>query len=246
MRVFRGDLHIHTCLSPCGELEMSPMGIVNEAANKGIDVIAICDHNSAENVTAVMEASSETALAVFPGMEITSREEVHVLGIFDRPEDAIAVQSLLYEHLPGRNDEATFGPQVIVDRKGTVLRYNKKLLIGATDLSLETIVDYIHLQNGLAIAAHIDREGFGILGQLGFIPEGLELDALEVSPRLTLKDAQDTFNEYTDFPLLRSSDAHRLNEIGSGTTPFLLETSSFDELKMALTGEQGRYIRYDD
>ena len=245
MRRYHADLHIHTCLSPCGELEMSPMRIVKEAVDKGIDVIAICDHNSAENVTAVMEASRGTDLIVLPAMEVTSKEEVHICGLFHRPEDATAMQALVYEHLDGENDEAVFGLQVVADSDDIVLSFNKKLLIGATDLSLENIVQAIHGQNGLAIAAHIDREGFGILGQLGFIPADLALDALEVSSRMSLNEARYNFVEYRDYPFLRSSDAHMLNDIGSARTPLLMEMASFDELRMALKSEAGRCICYE-
>ena len=174
-----------------------------------------------------------------------SKEEVHVLGIFSTPDDATDMQTLIYEHLEGQNDAETFGLQVVVEADGTVAGYNNRLLIGATDLSLEHVVRAIHSRNGLAIAAHIDREGFGILGQLGFIPPGLGLDALEVSSRMSLKDAATAFAEYGDRPFVQSSDAHNLDAIGSGTTPLMLETASFDELKMALMGDQGRRVWYE-
>jgi len=245
MRVIHADLHIHTCLSPCAELEMWPRGIVNEAVNKGIDMIAVCDHNSAENVAAVMEASGPSDLVVLPGMEITSKEEVHILGLFGTPDDATRMQALVYEHLEGENDEATFGLQVVVEADGTVAGYNDRLLIGATNLSLENIVQAIHEQNGLAIAAHIDREGFGILGQLGFIPPDLSLDALEVSSKVNLRDAPARFKEYRNYTFLSSSDAHVLEDIGKGRTPLLMEEPSFDELGMALKCEQGRRVCYE-
>jgi len=245
MRIFHADLHIHTCLSPCGELDMSPKAIVNEAVNKGIDLIAICDHNSIENVPAVLEASKESSVTVLPGMEVTSKEEVHIIGLFNHQEDASFMQKLVYDHLDGENDEIAFGLQVVVDQGGAVISYNKRLLIGATSLSLEMIVQAIHDRRGLAIAAHIDREGFGILGQLGFIPADIRLDALEISSKLTLIDAQTTYREYGDYSFLRSSDAHRLNEIGMGTTPIMMEVVSFKELKMALECKQGRSIYYE-
>ncbi len=239
MRILHADLHIHTCLSPCAELEMSPRGIVSAALSKGIDMIAVCDHNSAENAAAVIKASRQTNLTVLPGMEVTSREEVHILGLFGTPDDATRMQALVYEHLEGENDAEIFGMQVVVEADGTVAGYNDRLLIGATDLSLEHVVQAIHVHNGLAVAAHIDREGFGILGQLGFIPPGLGLDALEVSSRMSLKDATATFTEYGGYPFVRSSDAHVLDAIGSGRTPLTMEAASFDDLKLALKGEQG-------
>jgi len=109
MRVIRADLHIHTCLSPCGELEMYPSRIVEEAIRKKIDLIAICDHNSTENVSAVVEASQDTNMTVIPGIEITSKEEVHIIGLFDSLEDAVEIQDLVYSQLEGKNDERIFG-----------------------------------------------------------------------------------------------------------------------------------------
>jgi len=243
LKEFRADLHIHTCLSPCGDLKMSPRGVVKEAAGKGIDLIAICDHNSSENVEAFIKASQGKGVTVLPGMEVTSKEEVHIVALFDSIEDATELQALVHENLEGENDEKVFGMQVVVNSDGEVLGFNKKLLIGATTLSIEKIVDAIHSFNGLAIAAHIDREGFGIIGQLGFIPPGLELDALEISPRLSFEEAGVRFGEYHEYPLLCSSDAHYLDDIGKGTTTFLLEEASLKEIRMALKGEGERKIR---
>ncbi|MFB0516657.1 MAG: PHP domain-containing protein [Candidatus Neomarinimicrobiota bacterium] len=246
MRVIHADLHIHTCLSPCAELEMSPKRIVDEALSKGLDMIAICDHNSGENLAAVIEAAHPTSLVVLPGMEITSKEEVHIAGLFGNLGDAARIQALIYEHLEGENDEAAFGLQVVVEADGTVAEFNNRLLIGATDLSLEHIVEAIHSHNGLAVAAHIDREGFGIIGQLGFIPADLSLDALEVSSRMSLKEAAATFEQYGHYPFLRSSDAHVLRDIGKGHTPLSVEEVSFAELKMALKSENGRGVCYEE
>jgi len=245
MRLINADLHIHTCLSPCAELEMSPMGIVKGAIGKGIDMIAICDHNSAENTRAVIEAAEQTGLTVLPGMEVTSKEEVHILSIFSLPEDAARMQELVYNNLEGVNDESAFGMQVIVEADGTVTGCNDRLLIGATDMSLEHIVRAIHMHHGLAIAAHIDRPGFGILGQLGFIPNDLDLDALEISARISIEDATTSYSEYSAYPIVRSSDAHFLDAIGSGMTPLMVGAASFTEFQMALRGEQGRYICYE-
>ncbi len=245
MRTIHADLHIHSCLSPCAELEMSPGNIVQAATSKGLDMIAVCDHNSAENVTAVIEAIGRTSLTVLPGMEITSKEEVHVVGLFADAEDAHWIQSLVYEHLEGTNDETVFGVQVIVEADGTVVGYNDRLLIGATDLSLERLVEAIHERNGLAIAAHIDREVFGIIGQLGFIPPNISLDALEISSRVGLKEARSLFEAYQDYPFITSSDAHVLADVGSVSTPLRMEGASFQELKKALKCENRRSVRYE-
>ncbi|UCD38133.1 MAG: PHP domain-containing protein [Fidelibacterota bacterium] len=246
MRIIRADLHIHSCLSPCAELEMSPQAIVRTSIGKGIDMIAVCDHNSAENAQAVMEVARGTDLAVLPGMEMTSREEVHIVGLFARVIDALRVQTLVYEHLEGENDESVFGQQLVVGPDGSVDACNPRLLIGATDLPIEAIVQAVHEQDGLAVAAHIDREGFGIIGQLGFIPVELELDALEVSSNVALNEAVLKYGDYQDYPFISSSDAHALEAIGSAATPFTMESACFNELRLALRGEQGRSVCYEN
>ena len=222
---------------------MSPQGIVKEAVNKGIDLIAICDHNSSENAAAVIEASVGKGVKVLPGIEVTSKEEVHICALFANINDALELQKLIYDNLEGENDEKIFGMQVMVNAQGEVLGFNKRLLIGAATLSVEKIVGAIHSFHGLAIAAHIDRERFGIIGQLGFIPPELALDALEVTSKMGIEEAHIRFSEYRKYPFLCSSDAHYLDDVGKGTTAFLMEEASFEELRMALKGEGNRKIR---
>lgn len=240
LRTYRADLHVHTCLSPCGDLEMSPHKIANQAKIKELDILGICDHNSAENTPALMKAAEKFDIRVLPGMEVTSQEEVHILALFDKVEPALALQDIIYAHLPGENDERAFGMQVIVNHRGDVLGFNKRLLIGASTLTLEEVVATIHSLNGLAVASHIDREGFSLIGQLGFIPDHLELDALEISPRMSFSEAQAKFAPH--LPVISSSDAHFLNEIGIGTTTFLLQAETLDEIKMAFLNAGGRKI----
>ncbi len=243
LKEYRADLHIHTILSPCTELtEMSPRAIVGKAHQIGLDFIAICDHNSCENVIPARKISLDVGLAVLAGIEIASKEEVHTLGLFDSEDEALKVQEIVYNNLPGENDEETFGYQVIVNEKDEVLEFNKKLLIGATTLTLEKIVELIHSFNGLAVAAHIDREGFSIIGQLGFIPPGLPLDALEISPRTSVEEAKSRFPQCNDYPIITSSDAHYLDDIGKSSTTFLMEEVSVREIKLALMSEKGRKV----
>ncbi|MHC4507952.1 MAG: PHP domain-containing protein, partial [Planctomycetota bacterium] len=165
MRKVRADLHLHTCLSPCADTQMQATAIVERAKKVGLDVIAICDHNSTENVAAVAKAGLREALPVIPGIEITSSEEVHILGLFRTERDLMGVQEVVYENLSGENDEEAFGPQTIVDEWDNAVGTNHKLLIGATNLTLEKVVEIIHQWSGLAIASHVDRERFGLIGQ---------------------------------------------------------------------------------
>jgi PHP family Zn ribbon phosphoesterase len=240
LRPFKADLHIHTCLSPCTELDMSPRGILTSAKKKGIDILGICDHNSSENSLAVMKASETMNIGVLPGMEVTSQEEVHVLALFDAIENALKLQEHVYKNLPGENDEEVFGMQVIVNEKEEVLGFSDKLLIGATTMPLEEVIQLIHSLDGITIASHIDRESFSIIGQLGFVPENLELDALEISPKITHEDAKTAYPY--NYPITCSSDAHYPDDIGKTFTSFLLEDKTIAEIKKALKNEDGRRI----
>jgi len=219
---------------------MSPRNIAAEAHRKKLDILGICDHNSAENAGALMEAAGRVEVRALPGLEITSREEVHMVALFDEIDAALSLQEKIYANLPGQNDEKTFGLQVVASSTDEVLGFNPRLLIGATTLSLEDVVVLIHSFGGLAIAAHVDREGFSLFGQLGFIPDGLKLDALEISPRIPFEEARNRFGFPS--PLIVSSDAHILSDIGLASTSFRLESASAAEIKMALVEFGGRAI----
>lgn len=242
LRTFRADLHVHTCLSPCAALEMSPRAIVARALAQGIDMLGITDHNSAENVPALLKAAASTRLAVLPGMEVTSREEVHLLALFGSTDEVLAFQQTVYDHLPGENDEKVFGMQVVVNADHDVLGFNSRLLAGATELTTDQIVATVHALNGVVIASHIDREAFGIVGQLGFIPEGLALDALELSPNTSWREARRRFPEYAHWAFVRSSDAHFVRDVGRVSTRFVLAEPDLGEMKKAFRREEGRRV----
>ena len=225
---------------------MGPRTIVDKAIQRRLDVIGITDHNSSENALAVMKAARGRNLSVLPGMEVTSREEVHILALFDGIEDGLRLQEVVYAHLDGENDEQAFGLQVIVNEHHDVTGFNKRLLAGATQLSVDRIVELIHCSGGLAIAAHVDRETFGIIGQLGFIPEGLELDALELSPNTGFEQARRCFQQYSRFAFVRSSDAHFPEDVGKASTSLVLGDLSTTEIRKALHGEDGRQLLVED
>jgi len=240
---FRCDLHVHTCLSPCAELDMYPQAIVEKALAEKIDILGICDHNASENVSYVIKAAAGKPLMVMPGMEITSREEVHVLALFGPLTDLIIMQETIYKHLAGMNREEIFGCQAIVNADDQVEGFNDHFLLGATSLSLLEIIAHIHRLNGLAIAAHIDRESFGVLGQLGFIDPDWPFDALEVSRATGIRQGRLKYQELSRYPFLESSDAHFIRDIGRGVTDVFMRNGSIEELKMAFQGRDGRYVR---
>ena len=221
---------------------MHPPGIVRAALRAGVDAVAVCDHNSAENVAAVRRAGRRAGLAVLAGMEVTTEEEVHIVALLPDVESALTLQSRVYRVLPGRNDDALFGLQVIANEDEEVLGFTDRLLIGATTWSVETVVAAIHELGGLAIAAHVDRERFGIIGQLGMIPPGLGLDAIEVSPRMMLPAARARWAPSAGSPVLVASDAHDPKDIGRGVTFMFLEQPEFGEVQQALADRNGRTV----
>jgi PHP family Zn ribbon phosphoesterase len=242
LRRIKADLHVHTCLSPCAGLDMSPLVIVQTALRAGLDLIGICDHNSAENVLAVKKTAARNGLLVLGGMEVASSEEAHILAFFDEDEDLLRFQDVIYRHLSGTNDERAFGPQVIADEEDGVSGFCERLLISATSLPVERISALARAGKGesLVIAAHVDREAFGIIRQLGFIPPGLDLDAVEVSRHMTNAAARDRFPDCRTRPLVRGSDAHTPDDIGTQFMRFTAKDGSAAELKKALYGLEGR------
>jgi predicted metal-dependent phosphoesterase TrpH len=242
LKRYAADLHIHTCLSPCADWEMSPQKIVSASLRAGLDLIAVCDHNSAENAGAVMRQGSRFGLRVLPGMEICSREEVHLLAIFEDLDSALEMQIAVYANLDGQNNPDVFGCQVVANENDQVLEENTRLLIGATRLNVQEISQQAHHLHGLCLAAHVDRQAFGIMAQLGFIPKDLALDAVEVTYRLPLPEARQRLAGIGDLPAVTSSDAHYLQDIGRACTVFEIAEPCLAEIRLALNGLNGRKI----
>ncbi len=254
LKEFRADLHIHTCLSPCADLDMTPSSIVKTAREKNLDIIAVTDHNSAENTAAARRAAGGTALTVLAGMEITSSEEAHILAVFDDMEGVMKLQDKVYESLLPAEDirpsspfdtggPGGFGEQVVVNEKDEVMGFSNRLLIGATALPADSIVNTIHSLGGLAVASHVDREAFSIISQLGFIPGELKFDALEISARADRKNAEHLFENYRSFAWISSSDAHYIKDIGRAATVFLIKEPTAAEMALAMKGVNGRSVK---
>ena len=224
---------------------MSPKKIVAKSLERQLDLIAICDHNTAENAAAALREGTRKGIAVLPGMEICSREEVHLVTLFKKIEDALKMQEFIYAHLPGKNQPEVFGHQVVADEHDQVLGENPRLLIGATQLSLLEIVEKAHHLGGICISSHVDRPSYSLIGQLGFIPEDLHLDAVEVSYRVPLDKALTEVPGIKNYPCVTSSDAHFLSDIGQTWTEFILAAPTLQEIRMALADTEGRRILND-
>ncbi len=203
------DLHIHSCLSPCAQDDMTPQNICAMAALKGLDAIAITDHNATHHLPVVQIAAQKYGLILVPGLEITTREEVHVLSYFPTVDLAMTAGSFFFEHLPDMaNVSKLFGRQVVVDESEEVLYEEERMLLGATDLSLDRVVEKTKQMGGIAVPAHINRGHNGILANLGFLPKDLFFPALEVDYHLPVPD-----HVCENKVILHASDAHCLGDI---------------------------------
>lgn len=203
------DLHIHSCLSTCADMEMTPNNIVNMACLKGLDAIAICDHNSAMNLPAAALVAEQNGLLLLPGIEVESREEVHVLCYFPTVAQALDMGDYVYQALPDiPNNPKFFGQQVIMDDMDCPIGTIQKLLIQSTMLSIDDIVKQCRVLGGTPVPAHINRPANSLLACLGFIPPQLELTAMEVYGHLPLPDIP-----LDRYHITCSSDAHRLGDI---------------------------------
>lgn len=229
---YMADLHIHSVLSPCGSLEMSPKKILERAYNLGLNLISITDHNSIENSLIAEKLAKKYGINYIFGMEVQTKEEIHVLIYFDSFDDLYEVYKIVYENLPDvKNDPEIFGDQVIVDEDENIIRVEEKLLLNSTNLSLKELNEVVLKKGGIFIPAHIDSEIFSIISQIGFIPEDLKIDFLELT-YLTDKDVYLKSNkEYSNYKFVSFSDAHFLNDIGRSVTIFETKSPSILSLK---------------
>jgi 3',5'-nucleoside bisphosphate phosphatase len=240
MKTFRADLHVHTVLSPCAEVEMIPPLIVREALERRIDIIAVTDHNASANVCAVQKAAEGTGLTVLPGMEVQSREDVHLLCLFASLSDLEAWQRDVDLSLPEmQNNADLFGEQFVVDESGEFIRNEARMLLISTKLSIEEIIQRVNGLGGLVIPAHVDRTSFGLFPTLGFLADWWNFPALELSRHITPNGLHEKFPSSIGHPLIQSGDVHRLEEF-LGTTMLTLDAPTLDELRLAFEEKDGR------
>lgn len=203
------DMHIHSALSPCGDEDMTPNNIVNMSLLKGLEMIAVTDHNSCRNARAVMRAA-EGRLKVIPGLEVTTSEEVHVLCYFSDIDAAEDMGSFVGKNMCGiENKPEIFGRQLIMNENDEVVGEERELLVAATVLDIYTVGEEVNRRGGIFVPAHIDRSSCSVLSNLGFMPPDIYFDAVEITERGMPLFAE----EYSDRPILTSSDAHYLEDI---------------------------------
>ncbi|MBQ7985716.1 MAG: PHP domain-containing protein [Clostridia bacterium] len=211
------DFHIHSCLSPCGDKDMTPNNIVNMAALSGLNAIAISDHNTVGNVKACMEVAKEVGITVLAGMEVETEEEVHILTLYPTLEAAQEAASEVYKKLPAiKNRPEIFGEQVFMDKDDNITGYEEKLLISPAAMSMNYLFDVVKSVGGIYIPAHVDRHSYSVLTNLGFIPDDIDIKNIEIS-RMT-QDVESYLaarEELLKYKIFRNSDAHYLQDIAT-------------------------------
>jgi PHP family Zn ribbon phosphoesterase len=243
MRWWRADLHIHSTLSPCASLAMSPPRIVTEARRAQLDLIAICDHNAAENGRYVRRLAAGAPI-VLMGMEIQTAEEVEVLAYFADEEAALLLQEELYPYLPDiACDADLFGDQVVVDEREEIVRRVERLLLSPVALPLAEVVRRVEERGGVAVPAHVERAPGGLLAVLGLLPEGEWPQAVEIAPWTPVEEALAAWPTLRGRPIVRGSDAHFPEEIGRAWTEYFIAAPTLAELQDAFRGRGGRKVR---
>ena len=243
MNIYKADLHNHTLLSPCGDLDMTPESIISIALEKGIDVIAITDHNSTRHCRLAEHYSHNRDIFVLYGAEVTTKEEAHCLAYFGDYDSLELFQQYLDQYLPNiPNDPDVFGDQVQIDEEMNIVYEEPRLLTSAIDQNVNQIADKVHCLGGLFLFSHIDKQKNSLIGQLGFIPFDLEYDAVELSDRGDKEEILKTHKYLKNKMFTRSSDAHFPDRIGFSPCYLRMETRSFDEIRKALHGEDGREV----
>lgn len=229
------DLHIHSCLSPCGDEDMTPANIVGMAALKQLDVIAITDHNSCKNCEAAIKAALPYDITIIPGMEICTMEEVHALCLFPCLEDAMLFDAYVYKRLPAfANEEKIFGRQLIYNESDQISGKEPKLLINATEISFEKLHQIVIGFNGIMIPAHIDKPSNSLISNLGFVPPDSQFKCAELKSMPKLHELARTNPYLNQCKIISNSDAHYLEDINEPNLTLLTAGKSPEDILSSL------------
>lgn len=243
MHSILADFHIHTLLSPCAEIEMTPHHIVMRAAEFGIGAVAITDHNASANALAAVKAGERYGVKVFPGMEVECLEEAHIVVLFDTLKQLNAWQQLVDGKMNGLlNNAEKFGGQFVVDDDDNFIREEERLLLAPLKMTAAEVVREVERLGGMSIAAHIDRPSYSIVGQLGFIEPDFGFAAAEISAAGWRASKQSKLQRVAGYlPFVTDSDAHNIMDFVQGPKNLItVEELTVAELKLALTNSSGR------
>ena len=243
MQKFRADLHIHTVLSPCADLEMAPRKIVEQAREAGLHIIGITDHNSTLNAKVIRDLAREKGILALTGVEITTKEEVHCLAFFEDDEKLDKFQQYIEQNITRiPNPDGHFGYQPVVDKDEKVLEMVPYYLTSALKKGISSVQKYVYELGGIFIPAHVNRPLNGLFSHLGFVPKDLEFDAMGITGKTSEKHARKHYDLGDEISLIYNSDAHFLEQIGTRYSVFHLHELSFSEVKRALNQQDRRFV----
>ncbi|MCI8589478.1 MAG: PHP domain-containing protein [Clostridiales bacterium] len=218
------DLHIHSCLSPCGDEDMTPHNIAGMGKVLGLQVMALTDHNSCRNCPAFFAACRQYGIIPLAGMELTTAEDIHIICLFHRLEDAMRFDQTIYQHIMKiENRPAVFGRQLLVDEMDNVLAEESRLLISATDIPIEQAIVMVKAASGLCYPAHVDRSANGIISILGDLPVYLGFSVCEFHDALKIEAYNSRYEGIKNCQVVCSSDAHDLGKISEPNHTFTFD-----------------------
>ncbi len=233
------DLHIHSCLSPCGDDDMTPANIAGMAAVKGLHVIALTDHNSCKNCPALLAAARMFGVLAVPGMELTTSEEVHAVCLFGELQAAMEFDGYVYERLMKvPNREEIFGKQQIYDCEDQVCGTEPNLLINATEISFEGLWELVRSFDGVMFPAHVDKSANSLIANLGLIPPDSRFTSAEVKDMGKLHGLLREHPYLERCRILSSSDAHYLEQISEPKLTLSVEEATARGVVDALLRKQ--------
>lgn len=237
MSRYFSDLHMHSCLSPCGDADMTPNNLVNMSALNGLEVIALTDHNTCKNCPAAAKVAENTGILLIPGMELCTSEEAHVVCLFQTVEGAMEFDAFVEKHIPIiPNRPEVFGEQLILNELDEEIGKTEALLITATDISVDDVVELTARYGGAAFPAHIDKSSYSVISSLGIFPDHAGFCVAELSPKADEAYIRTLSPALAKMPFVRNSDAHYLENISEADFQIELPELSAEALIYFLTG----------
>lgn len=231
MKSYSYDLHTHSCLSPCGDNDMTPNNIVGMAQIAGCDILAITDHNTCKNAPAIMKVGEQAGLLIVPGMELCVAEEAHIVCLFADLENALAFDEYVHKNMPKvKNKEDVFGEQLIMNENDEVIGKEENLLITASFITTNEVKKLVEEYGGVAYPAHVDRSSYSVIAALGAIPEETGFVSAELTYQSDLDDMCAKNPELSGMRIMRSSDAHYLDTLAGEKSKIHLDELSREAL----------------
>ena len=229
MSIYNYDLHIHSCLSPCADDDMTPNNIAGMSALNGLQIVALTDHNSCANCPAFLDACKRQGIVGIAGMELTTAEDVHIVCLFEELSDAMAFSAEVHRHImPIKNRPEIFGNQIIMDSEDEPVGEEELLLISATDLWMADAIELVYKHGGHVRPAHIDRESNGIVSILGDVPREYNFNFVEFNDKNNIPSYYESYASLKKASTLICSDAHHLWDISeAGNTIELLDDEPY-------------------